>query len=100
MDKFYKGQKVVCVNDNFPVQATTELDKSVVGTRPELHPVIGETLIIDEMMGDEWLRFGKYDGITWNWWHCTRFKPLDDFEITSSNSEIKEINIYSPEQVK
>jgi hypothetical protein len=81
MNRFYEGQKVVCINDNFPVKATTEKDKSIVGTHPAWHPQKGETLVIDEMMGDEWLRFDKYDGESWNWWHVTRFRPLDEIEV-------------------
>ena len=87
-----EGQKVVCISDNFPVKATTKSDKSIVGTRPLLHPQIGETLVIDEMLGDEWLRFDKYDNDSFNWWHYTRFRPLDEFEITLSESISEKVN--------
>lgn len=80
MSNFYEGQKVVCINDNFPCKSTTETDKSIVGTHPKVHPEIGETLVIDEILGD-WLRFNKYDTDAYNWWHNSRFKPIDDIEI-------------------
>ena len=87
--KFYEGQKVVCIHDIFPIIATTETDKSIMSKQAPIHPQKGETLTIDEMLGDEWLRFDKYDTHSHNWWHCTRFKPLDEFEITFE-SEIKQ----------
>lgn len=85
MSNFYEGQKVVCINDKFPVISTTELDKNIVGTQPSLHPKVGETLSINEMLGDEWLRFDKYDFESFNWWHYSRFRPIDEFEVTMSD---------------
>lgn len=89
MSKFYEGQKVVCISDNFPVKSTTETDKSIVGTFPAIHPKVGETLIIDEMLGDEWLRFDKYDFESFNWWHYSRFRPIDEIEIKSESHELE-----------
>jgi hypothetical protein len=93
MSKFNEGQKVVCINDNFPVKATTEANKSIIGTIPTAHPQKGETLVIDEMLGDEWLRFDKYDGHSWNWWHSSRFRPLDDFEIMLNSDQNPERSV-------
>lgn len=90
MSSFFEGQKVVCISNIFPVKATTEQDKSIIGVQPDFCPQVGETLVIDEMMGDEWLRFNKYDtDASYNWWHTTRFRPLDEFEITASIEESK-----------
>lgn len=85
MSKFYEGQKVVCINDYFPLRNTTEEDKSQIGKVPTIHPQLGETLIIDEMLGDDMLRFDKYDTDAFNWWRAKHFKPLDEFEITTSS---------------
>ena len=84
MSNYYEGQKVVCISESFPVHATTEVDKSIIGNQAPIHPVKGETLVIDEILGD-FFRFDKYDSNeSFNWWHCTRFRPLDDFIITES----------------
>ena len=80
MSKFYEGQKVVCVSDNFPIISTTDADKTIIGTHPKNHPQIGETLVIDEMLGDEWLRFDKYDNESFNWWNYLKFRPWDEIE--------------------
>lgn len=88
MSRFYEGQKVVCISESFPVHTTTETDKSKIGTQAPTHPKKGETITIDEMLGD-FLRFSKYDTDAFNWWHCTRFRPLDEFEVTTS-SQIQE----------
>jgi len=84
MSNFYEGQKVVCISESFPVFKTTEEDKSKIGQQAPMHPVKGETLVIDEMLGD-FLRFDKYDTDAFNWWHSSRFRPLDEFEITQSS---------------
>lgn len=86
IERFHEGQKVVCIKDDFPNIATTLQDKSNIGTMPSNRPVEGETLVIDEILGG-FLRFDKYDSDSFNWWHCSRFKPLDDFEITTTNCE-------------
>lgn len=87
MSRFYEGQKVVCISENFPVEATTETDKSKIGNQAPIHPIKGETLVIDEMLGD-FLRFDKYDTDAFNWWHSTGFRPIDEIEITTSKREI------------
>lgn len=80
MERFYEGQKVVCINDHFPQIRTTLEDKSQIGTLAPVHPVKGETLVIDEILG-VFLRFDKFDIDAHNWWHNSKFKPLDEFEI-------------------
>ena len=84
-----EGQKVVCISEDFPVIKSTAEDKSDEGRQAPSHPIKGETLIINEMLWD-FLRFDKYDNHNqsdpnygWNWWHNSRFKPLDEIEITS-----------------
>ena len=88
MSNFYEGQKVVCISEIFPVHATTETDKSIIGTQAAFHPKKGETLIIDEILGD-FLRFDKYDTDAFNWWHCSRFRPIDEIQITSQIEELE-----------
>jgi len=80
MSNYFEGQKVVCISENFPVHATTLEDKSDIGKQAPVHPIKGETLIIDEMLGD-FLRFDKYDTYSFNWWHSSRFRPIDEIEI-------------------
>ena len=90
MSNFFEGQKVVCISENFPVHATTLEDKNDIGKQASTRPVKGETLIIDEMLGD-FLRFNKYDTDSFNWWHCSRFRPLDEFEVTTSSQIEKQM---------
>ena len=86
MSNFREGQKVVCISEDFPVHTTTKPDKSEIGTQAPIHPKKGETLVIDEMLGD-FLRFDKYDTDAFNWWHCSRFRPIDEIEVTSNIDE-------------
>ena len=81
--KLYTGQKVVCINSVFPVKATTDIDKSIIGMHPLIYPIEGEILVIDEMLGDEWVRFDKYDNESFNWWHESRFKPFKNAMIAT-----------------
>lgn len=75
---FKVGQLVICINENFPVVATTLEDKSIIGTITKNHPKEGEQLEIDEILG-EFLRFSMYDEETcYNWWMHTHFKILED----------------------
>lgn len=90
MSNFFEGQKVVCISESFPVHTTTLEDKSDIGKQAPIHPVKGEKLIIDEMLGD-FLRFSKYDTDAFNWWHCSRFRPLDEFEVTTSSQIEKQM---------
>lgn len=99
MSNFYEGQKVVCISEDFPICRTTNIDKSRIGVQAPtgFHPVKGETLIIDEMLGD-FLRFDKYDFSDpnhpyygFNWWHSSRFRPLEEIGITSNVEELQEV---------
>lgn len=90
MSNFFEGQKVVCISESFPVHATTEEDKSKIGTQATIHPKKGETLTIDEMLGD-FIRFDKYDTDAFNWWHCSRFRPIDEIQITSQIEELEAV---------
>jgi hypothetical protein len=71
------------------VHTTTLKDKSDIGKQAPIHPQKGETLITDEILGD-FLRFRKYDTDAFNWWHISRFRPIDEIEIKSENYELKE----------
>jgi len=69
---FSAGQEVVCVSEDFPV--ITKYGGSSNPTKAK--PKKGEKLTVDETLGD-FLRFDKYDSETWNWWHHTRFRPVE-----------------------
>lgn len=84
--RFEEGKKVVCISEDFPVLTTTEIDKSHVGKQAPTHPKLREVLVVDEILGD-FLRFDKYDTDAFNWWHSSRFKPLDEVSITISITE-------------
>lgn len=80
---FKAGQEVVCIKDSFPCLVTTG-DKSQIGSMPDRHPVKGEHLVIDEILG-EYLRFEKYDepdqsriDYGWHWWKHTQFAAVQD----------------------
>jgi hypothetical protein len=86
MNPFSVGQKVVCISENFPIEITTDEDKSRLGEQAYAHPVIGEQLIIDEILGG-FIRFDKFDSDNplhpnygFNWWHYTRFSPIKKME--------------------
>jgi hypothetical protein len=87
MERFYEGQKVVCISEDFPQIRTTNKDKSELGQQAIQHPKKGETLVIDEMLG-VFLRFDKYDTDSFNWWHNSRFKPLDEFKFSFQEETI------------
>lgn len=71
---FTAGDKVVCINTNFP------WIEKYGGTPSYVHPKKDEVLIVDETLG-EYLRFAKYDTETeTNWWYYDRFAPVDDTE--------------------
>lgn len=82
---FYVGQSVVCINDHFPIVATTA-DKARVGLLPHVHPKLKELLVIDEILG-EYLRFDQYDCYDvnhpeygWRWWKHTNFSAIQESE--------------------
>lgn len=87
MSKFTEGQKVVCIDDNFPLWKTTEEDKSGIGKLAPIHPKKGEILIIDEILG-EFLNFRQYNLPLLNqWFHERFFEPYDDLEISQEDIE-------------
>ena len=85
---FKSGDTVICINDRFSMVVTTA-DKSLIGTLPPIHPAIGESLVIDEILG-EFIRFDRYDckdtslpDYGWRWWKHTHFKKPDAISIKS-----------------
>ncbi|MEO6722536.1 MAG: hypothetical protein ABIN67_19355 [Ferruginibacter sp.] len=83
--KFYKGQKVVCINDKFNKVYSTKKKKLVL-KGALLFPKKGTTLIVDQVInysGQTWLNFDEFDtGTRLEWWVAMQFRPLDDFSIT------------------
>lgn len=80
--KFKAGDRVVCISDNFPKIATTDANKSTVGTQAKRHPIIGEVLTVYDNLGD-FVCFDKYndkapeylDGVRqFHWFHQSRFE--------------------------
>lgn len=72
---FKIGQRVICINDNFPYISKYG-GSGEAKDKPKLH----EELVIDDILGD-FLMFEKYnteDSI--NWWKDDRFAPLDAIE--------------------
>lgn len=71
---FYEGQKVVCVSDEFP-----RIEK-YSGPGPKYakkHPVKGQVLIVDEILG-EFVRFDIFDTTeSCCWWIHKNFAPYD-----------------------
>jgi len=83
--KFYKGQKVVCINDEFNrVYSTKKKKLALKGAL--IFPTKGSTLTVDRVItysGQVWLNFDQYDtGTRLEWWVAVQFKPLEDFMIT------------------
>jgi hypothetical protein len=83
--KFYKGQKVVCVNDTF--NRVYSPKKKKLSTRDgAISPKKGQTLVVDKVIlysGQTWLNFREYDTRTrFEWWVSMQFRPLNDFRIT------------------
>jgi hypothetical protein len=78
MNPFAEGQKVVCISESFPMERTTEQDKSRIGTQAPVHPHKDEILVVAETLGS-YLNFEKFNTDTKNpWWHHSRFAPLQD----------------------
>lgn len=72
MSQFKVGQKVVCIDANFPHIKAYGGSGNV-----SYKPKKGGILVIDENLGD-FLRFDKYDTVdSFNWWFHNRFRPLD-----------------------
>ncbi len=87
MNPFEVGQKVLCVSDDFRVVITTGEDKSVIGNKSIVCPIIGQTYIVDEILG-EYLNFTQFNfpGETM-WFHYKRFAPIEEKPINYENIE-------------
>lgn len=92
---FTEGQRVVCISESFLVAITTETNRSIIGTHPNTHPVEGEVLTIDEILG-LYLRFDKYDNEAYNWWHHTRFAPVNEMLQDEQIEELVSIATLTP----
>lgn len=84
---FRAGEYALCINETFPVVATTEENKSIIGSVPMRHPKKGEICCVDETLG-EFIRFDEYDDNNesspdygWKWWKHTHFKKLTLQEV-------------------
>lgn len=71
---FQKGDKVICISDNFPIIPEYS-GGATKGT--DVFPKVGEILFIDETLGD-FVRFDKYDSESFNWWYWNRFAKVDE----------------------
>lgn len=86
---FTEGQKVICINDHFPVIK----EYGGTGKSPINFPQKGEVLIIDEILG-EFLRFNKYDTLeSFNWWIETNFSNIDEVKESISIENKNEVLI-------
>ena len=91
---FKTGEYALCINENFPVVATTDEDKSIIGKQPTRHPKKGEICCVDEILG-EYLRFDEYDDhdesspdYGWKWWKHTHFKKMTMQEVEDHYEQI------------
>lgn len=72
--------KVICINDDFPFIKKYGGDEKGASIKPKK----GDILIIDEILGD-FLRFDLFDTPEqFNWWHKSRFRRIDDEELSCS----------------
>lgn len=100
-NNFYEGQAVACVvNKKFPMVFTTG-DKSMLGTFPTHHPILGNKYVIDEILGD-YLRFDELDcndesspEYGFRWWHYSYFSAFEgeEYNTFGQYSEMKVILI-------
>jgi len=67
------GQKVVCINNEFP-----PIKKyGGVFNNAKIKPSLREIIMIDDVLGD-FLRFEKYDtSESYNWWYYDNFALID-----------------------
>ena len=87
MKNLQEGKKVICLSDDFARVWETS------GSNYELtrKPKTGEVLTIYEIQGD-FLRFRKYDkGNCCNWWHYSKFAPIDQKSIDAEIAKLKEM---------
>lgn len=84
MNNFSEGQKVICISEDFPI--IKKYSPNGIQANKTSKP--GEILVIDEILGD-FLRFDIYDtNNSFNWWHHTRFAPIDESEIEEQVNEL------------
>ena len=69
-----EGRIVKCIVDSFPLLATTESDKSNIGSIPANRPNVGDYYQVREILGD----FLSFDHLNtdgkMNWWKADRFR--------------------------
>src|SRR5215218_7098314 len=91
--KFYKGQKVVCINDEFNRVYSTK-KKKLVMKGALVFPTKGSTFTVDRVItyaGQVWLNFDQYDtGTRLEWWVAMQFRPLDSFTITLDGMDLNQ----------
>lgn len=86
-NNFNEGQRVICISEDFPL--IKEYGGS--GNESKITPKKGESIEIDEILG-EFLRFDKYDTEeSFNWWKHDRFIP--EPENSYEEKEIEELYI-------
>jgi hypothetical protein len=80
---FEEGQEVICISGNFPF--VPEYSKNKIDTL-ETKPVIGQRLIIDEILG-EFLNFDCFNKkdqngnvLIYNWFKHDRFSSITNSE--------------------
>jgi len=86
---FSEGSKVVCISTAFP-----RIAKYGGTDLPQPTPKLHEVLVVDEILGD-FLHFVQYDtDKSTNWWHHTRFAPVDPVDKLQEAwaSALEEIN--------
>lgn len=88
INNFSEGEEIVCISDDFPA-----IKKYGTATEAKIKPSIGERLIVDEILGD-FLRFDRYDTETsFNWWHFSRFAPIDNEKHIAINHKKLELTV-------
>ena len=87
MKNMQEGKIVICVSDDFtPVWETGDNKQELIRK-----PTTGEVLTIYEIQGD-FLRFKKYDKYNCcNWWHYSKFAPIDQKVINDEIANLKEV---------
>ncbi|WP_460671679.1 hypothetical protein [Larkinella ripae] len=86
-DTFEEGQRVICINDNFPWLK----QHGGVEDAADSNPSLGEVLVINEVLG-EFLRFDKYDTTrSFNWWIAKHFAPFGDEQSVEVDHRFQQI---------
>lgn len=86
---------VICINDDFPFINKYGGNEKEASIKPKK----GDILIIDEILGD-FLRFDLFDTHEqFNWWHKSRFRKIDEEEISCSAKLEKLIELVITNQL-